>query len=121
MEVDFRHKKTDFDVRQKEWVEKLNEIQRKKKEAEDKIKGVDEWALEAKELGLPVLPEKIAARKEKIQKEIDEHAKKIREIVKESDDDLIPYVEEMTKAQGEVDRINRLIKGLEAYEEELKV
>lgn len=119
-EVDFRHTKTDFDIRQKEWIAKIKVPQDKKKEAEDKLKGVDEWVEEAKALDYPVLPEKVEARKEKLEKEIKKLEKEIREMIKESDDDLIPYVELVNKAQKEVDKITRLVKGLEAYEEELK-
>lgn len=119
-EVEWQTERTGHAHREKEWIEKVNEKNKEIKKAKDKLKGVDEWVADAKELGLPVLPEKVEAKKAKIEKEIKGLEKERNEIGGQAEQELRKSLEALQPIEAACEEAKRRLEGLKAYEEELK-
>ena len=119
-EVEWQSRSTSFAHRQKDWGEKIQEANKKIEKAETKLKGIEEWADTAKDLGLPVLPEKVDSRKLKLEAEVVKLKAERDELGGHGSQELRVFREAMEGAEAVYKEARQKLDGLLEYEESLK-
>lgn len=104
---------------QEEWLGRLREIDKERRELENELKAVDKAAERMKKFGVPVMPEKVDEEKADLATKIAEVKERRIDVQAQAQGELDALVEKANAALKELEEAKALLAAINRYEQTL--